>query len=58
MEANKSLQIILGIGKDLLDLAYQQVNELKSESPETMHQNLIDLRGEVTRISPALYSFH
>ena len=50
MDANKELQQIPGIGrslsKDLVDLGYRKVNELKGENPETMYQNLMDLRGE------------
>lgn len=50
MEANKELQKIPGIGKslskDLFDLGYRKVNELKGEDPEIMYQNLMALRGE------------
>jgi len=46
---NKNLQAIPGIGKslsqDLVDLGYRTVDELKSEDPEMMYQNLIVLRG-------------
>ena len=49
MEASKEFQIIPGIGKnlsrDLVDLGYQKVNELKGENSETMYQNLVELRG-------------
>ena len=49
MESNKEFQIIPGVGKslgkDLVDLGYREVNDLKGENPETMYQNLIDLRG-------------
>lgn len=50
MDANKELQQIPGIGrslsKDLVDLGYRKVNELKGENPEMMYQNLMDLRGK------------
>ena len=46
---NKNLQTIPGIGKslsqDLMDLGYHSVEELKSEDPEMMYQNLMVLRG-------------
>jgi len=49
MDAIKQLQIIPGIGKslsrDLVDLGYQDVNELKNENPDFMYQKLIDIRG-------------
>jgi len=49
-EARKALQQIPGIGSslsiDLTDLGYRTVDELTSEDPETMYQNLIALRGE------------
>ena len=45
----QDLQTIPGVGKslgqDLVDLGYRTVDELKSEDPEKMYQNLIDLRG-------------
>ena len=45
-----NLQTIPGVGKslaqDLIDLGYHSVDELKSEDPEMIYQNLIDLRGE------------
>lgn len=48
-EINKELQIIPGVGKslskDLVDLGYQTVRDLKTESPESMYQKLIQLRG-------------
>ena len=48
-EANKEFQRIPGVGKslskDLVDLGYQKVNELKGEDPEAMYQNLMELRG-------------
>ena len=47
--SNKNLQSIPGIGKslsqDLIDLGYSTVDELKSEDPEMMYQDLIALRG-------------
>lgn len=50
MDSGKDLQKIPGVGrsisKDLVDLGYRKVNELKGENPETMYQNLVDLRGE------------
>jgi len=49
MEAIKAFRIIPGVGKslgkDLVDLGYQKLDELKGENPETMYQNLINLRG-------------
>ena len=49
-DASKELQRIPGIGtslsRDLLDLGYRRVIELKGEDPETMYQNRIALRGE------------
>jgi len=43
------LQSIPGVGKsiarDLMDLGYSEVNELRSEDPEEMYQNLIAMRG-------------
>ena len=43
------LQTIPGVGKslsqDLRDLGYHSVKELKNQNPETMYQDLIDLRG-------------
>jgi len=50
MGSGKDLQKIPGVGrsisKDLVDLGYRKVNELKGKNPETMYQNLMDLRGE------------
>ena len=50
IEATKQLQIIPGIGKslsqDLVDLGYRKVSDLSGETPETMYQNLIILRGQ------------
>ncbi len=47
--SNKNLRLIPGIGKslsrDLIDLGYSTVDELKSEDPEMMYQDLIALRG-------------
>jgi nucleotidyltransferase/DNA polymerase involved in DNA repair len=46
---NKEFQIIPGVGKslsqDLVDLGYRKVRELKTENPESMYQNLMQLRG-------------
>lgn len=48
-EINKELQKIPGVGKkisrDLIDLGYQQISELKGENPEQIYQNLMALRG-------------
>ena len=48
-EASKELQRIPGIGKslskDLVDLGYQKVKELKGKNPEMMYQTLMGLRG-------------
>lgn len=48
-DAGKELQKIPGIGKslskDLIDLGYRAVDELTDENPETMYQNLMELRG-------------
>jgi hypothetical protein len=33
------------IGKDLVDLGYRNVDDIRSEDPEEMYQNLIALRG-------------
>lgn len=45
----KDFQSIPGVGKsiarDLVDLGYSEVDELRSEDPEEMYQNLIALRG-------------
>ena len=50
LERLKALQAIPGIGKslgkDLVDLGYQNVDALKDEDPEMMYQNLIALRGQ------------
>ena len=50
IEATKKFQIIPGVGKslsrDLVDLGYRKVSDLKGENPETMYQNLIMLRGQ------------
>ena len=50
MEINKEFQLIPGVGdslsKDLVDLGYQKIDELKGENPETMYQDLMTLRGE------------
>jgi len=46
----KELQTIPGVGeslsRDLLDLGYQEIRDLKEERPENMYQNLIGLRGQ------------
>ena len=45
-----NLQTIPGVGKslsrDLMDLGYHSVEELKSQDPEAMYQKLMELRGE------------
>lgn len=45
----KGFQSIPGVGKniakDLVDLGYSKVEELRTENPEEMYQNLITLRG-------------
>ena len=45
----KELQKIPGIGislgKDLIDLGYRRIVDLKGEDPENMYQNLTRLRG-------------
>lgn len=50
LEHLKALQAIPGIGKslgkDLVDLGYQNVDALKDEDPEMMYQNLIAIRGQ------------
>lgn len=50
IDPSNEFQKIPGVGKnlskDFIDLGYQKINDLKGESPETMYQNLIDLRGE------------
>lgn len=49
MKTSIKLQSIPGVGKslskDLVDLGYQNVNDLKDENPETMYQNLMQIRG-------------
>ncbi|RLC29631.1 MAG: pathogenicity locus [Deltaproteobacteria bacterium] len=49
IQAQKKLQAIPGVGKslskDLADLGYQAVEELKNEKPETMYLNLCRLRA-------------
>jgi len=46
----KELQTIPGVGenlsKDLLDLDYRKIHDLKGESPENMYQSLMGLRGQ------------
>jgi hypothetical protein len=45
----KEFQSIPGVGRsiaqDLVDLRYSKVDELRTEDPEEMYQNLIALRG-------------
>ena len=45
----KDFEIIPGIGKklskELVDLGYHEVTELREEDPEIMYQNLMTLRG-------------
>ena len=49
MKALKELQTIPGVGKsisrDLLELGYRKVEELRAEDPEKLYQHLIALRG-------------
>ncbi len=49
LELNKNFQIIPGVGKslskDLVDLGYQTVPDLKTENPESMYKSLMQLRG-------------
>lgn len=49
MSTIKEFQAIPGVGKsiaqDLVDLGYRNVDELQSEDPEEIYQNLIALRG-------------
>ena len=46
---SSGLQIIPGVGpsiaRDLLDLGYSSVSDLKSADPESMYQKLCGLRG-------------
>ena len=48
IEINKEFQTIPGIGKslskDLVDLGYRKIIDLKDENPETMYQKLMALR--------------
>ncbi len=50
MNSLNELQSIPGVGKklarDLLDLGYRNVAELRAEDPEEMYQNLMLLRGQ------------
>ena len=50
MNKLKEFQRIPGVGKsiakDFIDLGYSEVEELQSEDPEEMYQNLIKLRGQ------------
>jgi hypothetical protein len=47
---SKQLQVIPGVGpsiaQDLMDLGYSSVSKLKKANPETMYQNLCELRGQ------------
>ena len=49
-DISKEFQTIPGVGKSLssnfIDLGYRTVHDLKNEAPETMYQNLIQLRGQ------------
>ena len=44
----KELQTIQGVGeslsRDLVDLGYRKVNDLKGKNPENIYQNLMELR--------------
>ena len=46
----QELQVIPGVGKsiarDLVDLGYQRVEELRGENPEKMYEGLCSLRGQ------------
>ena len=46
----KNLQIIPGVGpsiaRDLVDLGYKRVAELKGTDPESMYQKLCELQGQ------------
>jgi hypothetical protein len=48
IKINKEFQTIPGIGKslskDLVDLGYRKIIDLKDEDPETMYQKLMALR--------------
>jgi hypothetical protein len=50
MESAKELQIIPGVGKrlsrDLVDLGYRKVEDLRREDPERMYQSLCSQRGQ------------
>jgi len=50
MNSLNEFQSIPGIGKklarDLFDLGYRSVNELRAEDPEEMYQRLMSLRGQ------------
>jgi len=47
---SKHLQIIPGVGpsiaRDLIDLGYKRIAELKGGDPESMYQRLCGLRGQ------------
>ena len=49
-DSQKALQIIPGVGKsisrDLVDLDYKCVEELRGEDPQLMYEKLCRLRGE------------
>lgn len=50
VDSLKELQAIPGIGqrlsRDLVDLGYRKISDLKEEDPENMYQNLMILRGQ------------
>ncbi len=47
---SKELRIIPGVGpsiaRDLIDLGYKSISELKGADPESMYQRLCALRGQ------------
>ncbi len=49
MELLKEFQVIPGVGpniaRDLVDLGYKSVEELRGENPGTMYKKLMSLRG-------------
>ena len=50
MESQKEFQTIPGVGrslsKDLVDLGYKNIDDLRDANPEKMYQNLCDLRNQ------------
>ncbi len=50
MEPVQRLQVVPGVGKclarDLVDLGYQNVEELRGQDPQQMYQSLAALRGQ------------